>query len=101
MHPLLKPAFYVIIFIISFRIASRERSQILRNLGDYSFGIYLVHVLILEKAVSVLSQYNIVRTDIVFYIILFMFTLVISYVVVSIWHAMCTKLPTNDIIVRK
>jgi surface polysaccharide O-acyltransferase-like enzyme len=96
LNPLIDPALYVIQFGIAYKITTREISQVLKNVGEYSFGIYLIHVLILGEIVKVLSQYNVDCTNFIFYIILFIFTFFISYVVVSMWDRVRELLKTTN-----
>jgi surface polysaccharide O-acyltransferase-like enzyme len=83
---LVRVAFLVSVFAFLFKLALQSKSEILKNLGDHSFGIYLVHVLILEITIDLLLRYNIDQMDALFYIILFITAVIVSYAIMDIWH---------------
>lgn len=85
-------ALFAGIFMTAYKLVQHERSPIIKKIGDYSFGIYLVHVLILDKTVQMLLRYNIDQTEPLFYIFLFIITTIISYFIVDIWHGIRERL---------
>jgi len=91
-NKLITIALFVGIFTIAYKLVQHEKSQILKKIGDYSFGIYLMHVLILDKTVQILLRYNIDQTEPLFYIFSFMSTIIISYVIIDIWHSIRERL---------
>jgi len=91
-NKLITIALFVGIFTTAYKLVQHEKSQILKKIGDYSFGIYLVHVLILDKTVQMLLRYNIDQTEPLFYIFSFMSTIIISYVIIDIWHSIRERL---------
>ena len=91
-NKLITIALFTGIFATAYKLVLHDRSQILKKIGDYSFGIYLVHVLILDKTVQMLLRYNIDQTEPLFYIFSFMCTIIISYVIIDIWHSIRERL---------
>jgi surface polysaccharide O-acyltransferase-like enzyme len=77
--------FYFIEFILIYRYSINEKSLILNKIGDYSFGIYLIHVLILQETRTLLINFGLGPTDIIFYITIFVITLSASCFAVWCW----------------
>jgi peptidoglycan/LPS O-acetylase OafA/YrhL len=82
----LEPAQYFLSFVILVRLAvrlvSRDTwfSNLVKRVGKYSFGIYLVHVLVLKLVVSGLFEtIHLTSSNWLFYPLLFLLTLGASY----------------------
>jgi surface polysaccharide O-acyltransferase-like enzyme len=91
-NKLITIALFTGIFATAYKLVQHDRSQILKKIGDYSFGIYLVHVLMLDKIFQMLSRQNIEPTEPVFYIISFIITVIMSYAIIDIWHRIRERL---------
>jgi len=91
-NKLITIALFTGIFATAYKLVQHERFQILKKIGDYSFGIYLVHVLMLDKTFLMLSRHNIEPTEPIFYIFLFIITVIMSYAIIDIWHRIRERL---------
>jgi len=96
------PFYYGAIFVLAFVIAERLKvsakagSIFLKKTGNYSFGIYLVHpLLIAVGAEAIRRTFGINWDDWLFYPAVFVFTLALSYVSVLL----LSHLPLGGLIV--
>lgn len=88
---LIYPAFRTITFLLLFAVSSslleKKKSVIARvinKIGDYSFGIYLIHIFFNQSAIKFLRNYQIDFDNWAFYIIVFAVTLILSYISVRL-----------------
>jgi probable poly-beta-1,6-N-acetyl-D-glucosamine export protein len=97
------PLYYIIIFIICLRISIHLASsrgitfKMLEIIGRNSFGIYLVHALILYMMILVLSLFGFDWNNWLFYPLMFCLTLILSLVSVHIIH----KFPYSEYIIGR
>jgi peptidoglycan/LPS O-acetylase OafA/YrhL len=67
--------------IINLKSSNRISSNILLSLGNYSFGIYLIHVVYMNIIINILfPKVNIDVNQSLYYILLFLLTLILSYI---------------------
>jgi peptidoglycan/LPS O-acetylase OafA/YrhL len=99
---IVQTAYYFVIFIISFKIATvlTQKSNItsitLRSIGDYSFGMYLIHPFVMYiLVIAFLKIGNMDYNNWFFYLILFIATSIFSYIVTSI----ISRLPHSQFII--
>ncbi len=78
--------FYIIEFTFIFKWSINNKKPTLDKIADYSFGIYLIHMIILEEAKKLLIQAGIGPDLMIFYLIIFTITILMSYAVVWCWH---------------
>ena len=78
--------FYLSVFILLWKIStttgalSNNRIRyLLKDYGKLSFGIYLIHVLILTGVIMIISKWNITYLDWSFYPITYISTVIFSY----------------------
>jgi probable poly-beta-1,6-N-acetyl-D-glucosamine export protein len=95
------PLYYVGIFAlcltISLPVSSMKKAgaRLLEKIGQYSFGIYLVHVFILEVTVLELSWFAFDWNNWLFYPLTFSITLILSIISVEVIR----KIPYNKYII--
>jgi len=70
--------------------------RVMASLGQYSFGIYLIHPLFMGVAVRVLKAVHIGRLDCLFYPLLFVLTLILSYAAVWMIH----RSPASEVVMN-
>jgi len=92
--------FYLVEFILIYRYSLGGKSLILNKIGDYSFGIYLIHVLVLQVTNKLLLYFGLGPTDMVFYIIGFAITLTGSYFAVWCWNSSFHYILRNERLAR-
>lgn len=101
---MMTPLYYVIIFalclyitqsILSNRTVELKSLDLLENIGKYSFGIYLVHALILYVIILAFQQFGFDWNNWLFYPLVCILTLVLSYLCVEIIR----KFPYNEYII--
>jgi peptidoglycan/LPS O-acetylase OafA/YrhL len=99
---ILGPLFYLSIFLILFKISSyfsKIKDDLMPStiyeLGRLSFGIYLIHIFFLESLAGMLSYINIHATDFIFYPLIFLGTIVLSYISILV----ISYLPYSNLIV--
>ncbi|AET70718.1 putative acyltransferase [Desulfosporosinus orientis DSM 765] len=83
---LIYPIFRVITFLVLYNAARsllKKRRSILakvtNKIGDYSFGIYLIHIFFNQWIIKLLNNYQIDYNDWIFYPTVFAVTFVLSY----------------------
>ncbi|MFT9849644.1 acyltransferase [Aneurinibacillus sp. REN35] len=84
---MLEPFYYIITFIFIFKIKSSIHTtliKVIESLGAYSFGIYLIHPLIISITVQKLQLINVYSNQWIFYPIVLFMALVGSYLFVYI-----------------
>ncbi|WCK55801.1 acyltransferase [Aneurinibacillus sp. Ricciae_BoGa-3] len=84
----LEPAQFFLSFVIlarfAVKLARRDSllSTVVKQIGKYSFGIYLIHVLVLKLVVSgLLNRFHLTGSNWLFYPLLFLLTLGGSYAI--------------------
>ena len=81
----LQPVLYIFIFALCYKItirlmeAKNIMTNIIHSLGKYSFGIYLIHPLFMTATVFLMSWIGITYNDWIFYPVIFLLTITISY----------------------
>ena len=80
--------FYIIEFILIFKWSINNKISTLDKIADHSFGIYLTHMIILEETKNLLIQAGIGPDLMIFYLIIFWITILMSYTVVWCWHSL-------------
>jgi len=84
MPTIIKPIYYMCIFIVLFT-ASRNLQKkaflgsIIKKLGEYSFGIYLVHAFFIYIGYFILKKLSVFPNKIIFYPLLFFFVITLSF----------------------
>ena len=87
---LIYPILRVVTFLFLFNLAdilAHKRGllvKILYRLGDHSFGIYLIHIFFTQSVISILKNDNIDCNNWLFYPIVYIVTLVVSYFAVRL-----------------
>ncbi|WP_027415505.1 acyltransferase [Aneurinibacillus terranovensis] len=85
---ILEPALYLFIFVLCFRMAhtlakwKNPFTAIIQKIGRFSFGIYLVHVLVLKLLISGFAVVNLKPAHLLFYPLLYLGTLAFSFLLV-------------------
>ncbi|PWB50779.1 MAG: hypothetical protein C3F06_12035 [Candidatus Methanoperedenaceae archaeon] len=86
----IEPLQYILSFILLWKIASKliEKSNLvirsLKDIGRFSFGIYLVHVFYIIVLTKILGPYKITFSDWTYYPIIFIFVSILSYLTCKI-----------------
>lgn len=88
--------FYLIEFILIFKYSIGAESPMLNKIGDCSFGIFLIHPLVLQKTNKLLLYSGIDSTQAGFYIIGFIITLSMSYLAAWCWNSSLHYLLKNE-----
>ena len=87
---IIEPFQYILSFILLWKIASKliERNDsvtsLLKDIGVFSFGIYLVHVFFIMVLIRILEPLNIMFSDWIFYPIIFFCVSILSYLTCKI-----------------
>jgi surface polysaccharide O-acyltransferase-like enzyme len=87
---IIEPLQYILSFILLWKISSKliERSnlviRLLKDIGRFSFGIYLVHVFFIIVLTKILEPYNITFSDWIYYPIIFFGVSILSYLTCKI-----------------
>jgi surface polysaccharide O-acyltransferase-like enzyme len=86
----IEPLQYILSFILLWKISSKliDRNnfivRLLKDIGRFSFGIYLVHVFFIIVLTKILEPYNITFTDWIYYPIIFFCVSILSYLTCKI-----------------
>lgn len=81
---------YTIIIAVIFRYTAKLTTQnslqshIITYIGNYSFGIFLMHIIFMHCSILILQTMNIVPASILFYPLLFIFMLLLSVISMEI-----------------
>lgn len=85
------PIFRVITFLLLFNVSrsflgGRKNifARVVNKIGEYSFGIYLIHIFFNQSAIKILKNYYIDFENWSFYPIVFTVTLILSYLSVRL-----------------
>lgn len=98
LHPIYFPLIFSILLIVSIKLKNVKNlySSLIFNLGNYSFGIYLIHGSFLHEFPYIINKkMNISYTQWEFYPLLFIFTLGLSYLSVRF----ISYLPHSEMII--
>ncbi len=83
---LINPILFCFAFVLFYKISSvlmikkNIISLVICNLGRYSFGIYLVHLIFVNLIIILLKDMNIQADNILYYILLFPFATIFSFI---------------------
>jgi len=86
----IEPIQYILSFILLWKIGSTliERTnlviRLLKDIGRFSFGIYLVHVFFIIVLTKILELYNVMFSDWIYYPIIFFCVSISSYLTCKI-----------------
>ncbi|MDQ7095582.1 acyltransferase [Desulfosporosinus sp. PR] len=85
-YPVLRIVTFLFFWNLAGRLAVRKNalSKIMAKLGDYSFGIYLIHLFFNQTTIKILGRHQIGPEQWAFYPLVFTVTLIISYVSVRL-----------------
>lgn len=87
---IIEPLQYILSFILLWKIASKliERNDpvtsLFKDIGRFSFGIYLIHVFFIMVLIRILEPFNITFSDWIFYPIIFFCVSLLSYLTCKI-----------------
>ena len=88
---LVYPIFRVVTFLLLYNVARsllEKRkgilARVIHKIGEYSFGIYLIHIFFNQSAIKILKNYQIGFDDWIFYPIVFTVTIILSYLSVRL-----------------
>lgn len=88
---LVYPIFRVITFLLLFNVArsllGKRKSilaKVINKIGEYSFGIYLIHIFFNQFAIKILKNYEIDFNNWTFYPIVYAVTIILSYLSVRL-----------------
>jgi len=87
---IIEPLQYTLSFILMWKIASKliKRNdlivRLLKDIGRFSFGIYLVHVFFIMVLIRILEPFNITFSDWIYYPIIFICVSILSYLTCKI-----------------
>ena len=84
-YPVLRVATFLFLLSLAMSLGKRRfLSKVVNKLGDYSFGIYLIHIFFNHYAIRVLMNHHIDYNHWVFYPSVFVVTVVLSYLAVRL-----------------
>lgn len=85
-YPILRISSFLLLFNLANNLVGRKSvlARAVYKIGDYSFGIYLIHIFFNQSAIKILKNYNINYNNWQFYLILFVVPLVFSYLSVRL-----------------
>lgn len=85
-YPVLRISTFLLFFNLAASLVGKRSilAKVIHRMGDYSFGIYLIHIFFNQYAIRVLQNKAIDYNNWVFYPIVFVVTLVFSYLAVRL-----------------
>ncbi|ODA41158.1 acyltransferase [Desulfosporosinus sp. BG] len=85
-YPILRISSFLLLFNLANNLVRKKSivAKALYKIGDYSFGIYLIHIFFNQSAIKILKNYNINYNNWQFYLIIFVVPLVLSYMSVRL-----------------
>jgi len=92
----MQPLLYSTIIISLYNCVRYSESLTLKALGNYSFGIYLIHIFFMNIIVLLFRTINLSANNPLFYILLFVTTVLLSYIAVGIM----IRIPFGDILMN-
>ncbi|WP_407306565.1 acyltransferase [Desulfosporosinus sp. SB140] len=81
-YPALRLVTFLFLWNLAGKLASKKNAlaKIMAKLGDYSFGIYLIHLFFNQTTIKILGGHQIGPNQWIFYPVVFTVTLIFSYV---------------------
>jgi len=85
-YPILRISSFLLLFNMASYLVFKKNvfTRILNKIGDYSFGIYLIHIFFNQYTIKILKNNNIDYNDWKFYLIVFAVPVVFSYLTVRL-----------------
>jgi len=85
-YPVLRISTFLLLFNLAARLAGKKSilAKVVYRIGDYSFGIYLIHIFFNQYAIKLLKNNAIDYNNWVFYPSVLAFTVVFSYLAVRL-----------------
>jgi peptidoglycan/LPS O-acetylase OafA/YrhL len=82
----------VILVLLSYKDAFGRLPKLIYKLGYYSYGIYLVHVMVLEQSAMFIRRVNVISSfQPVLQLVLVAVTIMICIVIISVSHKLLTN----------
>jgi len=85
-YPILRVITFLLLYNLSKSLLAKKsfRAKLVHNIGIYSFGIYLIHIFFNQSAIKLLKTHNILFDNWRFYPIVYLTTLILSYLSVRL-----------------
>jgi len=85
-YPFLRISTFLLFFNISCSLVGKRSvlAKVIYKIGNYSFGIYLIHIFFNQNAIKILKNHHIDYANWVFYLSVYAITVVLSYVAVRL-----------------
>ena len=85
-YPILRIATFLLFFDLAARLVGKKNilAKVVSRIGDYSFGIYLIHIFFNQTAITILKGMAIDYSNWIFYPIVFVVTVIFSYLAVRL-----------------
>lgn len=85
-YPILRIATFLLFFDLAARLVGNKSilAKVVSRIGDYSFGIYLIHIFFNQSAITILKGMAIDYNNWIFYPIVFVVTVIFSYLAVRL-----------------
>jgi Uncharacterized protein conserved in bacteria len=85
-YPVLRVSTFLLFFNLARKLAGQKNilKKVISNLGTHSFGIYLIHIFFNQYTIRILRDFSIDYTHGLFYPIVFMSTVILSYLAVRL-----------------
>ena len=85
-YPVLRISTFLLFFNLARKLVGQRNvlEKVLSKLGNYSFGIYLIHIFFNQYAIKILKNYTIDATHWIFYPFVFGTTVILSYLAVRL-----------------
>ncbi len=98
-YPVLRISTFLLLFNLAASLVGKKSilAKVVYRIGDYSFGIYLIHIFFNQYAIKILKNNTIDYNNWVFYPIVFVLTVVFSYLSVRL----ISYIPYSDYIIGR
>lgn len=85
-YPILRISSFLLLFNLANYLVGKKNvvSRILNRIGEYSFGIYLIHIFFNQYTIKILKNYNIDCNNWRFFVVVFAVPVVFSYFAVRL-----------------
>ncbi|MFZ3130136.1 MAG: acyltransferase [Desulfosporosinus sp.] len=85
-YPVLRISTFLLLFNLAVSLVEKRSilAKVVHKIGDYSFGIYLIHIFFNQYAIRILKNNTIDYNNWVFYPSVFMVTVIFSYLTVRL-----------------
>lgn len=85
-YPILRIATFLLFFDLAARLVEKKNilAKVVSRIGEYSFGIYLIHIFFNQSAIKILKGMAIDYDNWIFYPIVFVVTVILSYFAVRL-----------------